>query len=200
MDQFTVSRALLEGLISDDFRISLPAHYQTMVLLNQHLNDDYDPVAEGDADWCIAALKLRKAGWAVSVTGLANYAYYFKDDHYGPLYPSEEAAWRALAQVVEVPEEEEPETLEYSVCEDCLMVIANGEAGENVDLVHLEAAMKRELGGRNGHFMAGVSPTEEDPEGTGFDEFSGCACELCNDTLAGSRHGVTLLFTEEDNG
>lgn len=195
MDQFTVSRALLEGLISDDFRISLPAHYQTMVLLNQHLNDDYDPVAEGDADWCIAALKLRKLGWEVRLTGLANYAYCVNGDHCGPLYPSLEAAWRALAQVVEVPEE--VETLEYSVCEDCMLFVAYGES-ENA--LHIEAAMKRELGNRTGHFISGVPPTEEDPEGTGFDEFSGCACELCNDTLAGSRHGVTLLFTEEDNG
>lgn len=191
MDKFTVTRALLEGLLSDDFRISLPAQQQTMALLNQHLDDGYDPVAEGDADWCIAALKLRKAGWNVKTTGLANYAYYFKDDHYGPLYPSVEAAWRALALVVELPPE--PETIEYSVCEDCMLFINHGESP---NALHIAAAVKRELGGRTGHFNTGVEPTEDDPDGTGYDEFSGCACELCNDPLAGSRYGATLLFTE----
>lgn len=87
-------------------------------------------------------------------------------------------------------------TIEYSVCEDCLLLIANGEEGENCDGFHVEQCMKRELAGRKGHWVAGVEPTEEDPEGRGYDEFSGCNCELCNTYLAGSRHGVTLIIEE----
>lgn len=88
------------------------------------------------------------------------------------------------------------DSIEYSVCEDCLLLIANGEEGENCDGFHVEQCMKRELAGRKGHWVAGVEPTEEDPEGHGYDEFSGCNCELCNTHLAGSRHGVTLLIED----
>lgn len=88
------------------------------------------------------------------------------------------------------------DTIEYSVCEDCLLLIANGEEGENCDGFHVEQCMKRELGDRKGHWVAGVEPTEDDEEGHGYEEFSGCNCELCNTHLAGSRHGVTLVIEE----
>lgn len=90
------------------------------------------------------------------------------------------------------------DTIEYSVCEDCMLCIAHGHSDNmsGADNAHLEARMKAEIGSREGHFVSGVAPTEEDPEGTGYDEFSGCACELCNSSLAGSRHGVSLVFTD----
>lgn len=91
------------------------------------------------------------------------------------------------------------ETLEYSVCEDCLMYIAyGGEELEDGQTEHIGQAIERELNGRTGHFSTGVEPTEDDPEGTGYEEFSWHECELCRSTLGGSRHGVTLVLREED--
>jgi len=86
-------------------------------------------------------------------------------------------------------EPEGPETIEYSVCEDCLLAIAHGETDHDIG-----AAIKRELAGRRGHFVPGVAPTDEDPDGAGYDEFSWHDCELCRSGLGGSRHGVTLLL------
>lgn len=86
------------------------------------------------------------------------------------------------------------DTIEYSVCEDCLVLIANGEENEDCDGDHVDKAIRRELAGRKGHFVAGVEPTEDDPEGQGYDEFSSHNCELCNTHLAGARHGVTMLL------
>lgn len=53
---------------------------------------------------------------------------------------------------------------EYSVCEDCFTFIATGE---HEDPEAMEAHIKRELGGRHGHFVTGVKPTEDDPDGEG---------------------------------
>lgn len=88
-----------------------------------------------------------------------------------------------------------PETIEYSVCEDCLHAIALGEDGDECT-PHIE----RELAGRNGYFSAGVAPTEEDPDGNGYDEFSWHDCELCRSSLGGSRHGVTLTLQPVEGG
>lgn len=91
------------------------------------------------------------------------------------------------------------ETIEYSVCEDCILVLANGlseEAPDEHDRAFGEG-VARELGERKGHFCVGIAPTEDDPEGTGYDEFSSHQCELCRSTLAGSRYGATLVFTED---
>ncbi len=90
----------------------------------------------------------------------------------------------------------ELETIEYSVCEDCLFCIAYG-ASEGASDDHeqeFEAGVEREMGGRDGSFSTGVAPTDEDPDGTGYEEFSNCECEICRTALAGSRHGVTLIF------
>lgn len=84
------------------------------------------------------------------------------------------------------------ETIEYSVCEDCLLAVAHDENGGDIG-----AAIERELNGRDGHFSCGVEATEDDPDGTGYDEFSWHDCELCRSTLGGSRHGVTLSITGE---
>lgn len=91
------------------------------------------------------------------------------------------------------------ETIEYSVCEDCILVLAHGMEHDGPE-GHGQAfgeGVARELGERKGHFCVGVEPTEEDPEGSGYDEFSTHECELCRSTLAGSRHGATLVFTED---
>lgn len=88
------------------------------------------------------------------------------------------------------------ETTEYSVCEDCLITVANGH-NDNTSVAeddHVEMRMRDELDGRDGHFVAGIAPTEDDPEGRGYDEFSRDQCELCMDSRSGSRHGVTLLI------
>jgi len=85
--------------------------------------------------------------------------------------------------------------IEYSVCQDCLLLIANDEEGEDYDGDQARKAMKRELGDRKGHWVTGVQPTEDDPDGDGYDEFSHSQCELCNG-LAGSRHGITLLIED----
>jgi hypothetical protein len=86
--------------------------------------------------------------------------------------------------------------IEYSVCEDCLLSIAHGHSDNmsGADNAHLEARMKAELGDRKGHWVTGIQPTEDDEEGTGYDEFSWSDCELCNSSLGGSRHGVSLLL------
>lgn len=86
-----------------------------------------------------------------------------------------------------------PETIEYSVCEDCLLAIAYGENGHDIG-----AAIERELAGRNGHFVPGVAPTDEDPDGASYDEFSWHDCELCRSGLGSSRHGVTLFLMPDE--
>lgn len=80
-------------------------------------------------------------------------------------------------------------TIEYSVCEDCWLEMANGDTDHDI-----EHHTKREIGDHDAHFVLGVAETEDDPEGLGYEEFSWCACELCNSTLGGSRHGITLLI------
>lgn len=87
------------------------------------------------------------------------------------------------------------DSIEYSVCQDCLMYAATDEDIADYDAA--EAAVARELNGRTGHFSTGIEPTEDDPEGTGYEEFSWQECELCRSTLGGSRHGITLLITGE---
>lgn len=86
------------------------------------------------------------------------------------------------------------ETLEYEVCLDCLLFVAYGTVGEYATEGVCEMAMDHELGGRKGHWAVGVEPAEDDPDGTGEVEFSSRDCELCNSSLAGSRHGVTLII------
>lgn len=91
------------------------------------------------------------------------------------------------------------ETIDYSVCEDCLLCLANGVSDDAPD-EHDRAfgeGVARELGDRKGHFCAGISPTDDDPEGRGYEEFSSQECELCRSTLAGSRHGATLVLTQD---
>jgi len=89
--------------------------------------------------------------------------------------------------------------IEYSVCEDCLTHVAYGPS-DNTSAeadAQVELQMRIELDGKKGHFVTGVEPTEDDPEGYGHDEFSSQECELCRSGLAGSRHGVTLLLEGE---
>jgi hypothetical protein len=92
------------------------------------------------------------------------------------------------------------DTIFYSVCEDCFSIVANGFSDHTsaAEDDHVEARMKSELGERNGHWITGVEPTEEDPEGSGYEEFTRCSCELCNDTRGGSRYGVTLVIEEAE--
>ena len=85
------------------------------------------------------------------------------------------------------------ETTEYSVCQDCLLFIANDDVPEDKDHAFYIDKINNELNGREGHFSCGVEPTEDDPEGSGDEEFSRHECELCRSGLGGSRHGVTLF-------
>ena len=87
------------------------------------------------------------------------------------------------------------DTTEYSVCEDCLLAIAHDDQGCSA-AHNITDAIQRELGERTGHFCAGVEPTEDDPDGAGYEEFSSQDCELCRSSLAGSRHGATLVITD----
>lgn len=86
------------------------------------------------------------------------------------------------------------QTLEYSVCQDCLMFVAYGDECDDSE-GFVAKKIENELGGRQGHFSVGIQPTEDDPEGTGYEEFSWSCCELCGSAQGGSRHGVTLFFT-----
>lgn len=88
------------------------------------------------------------------------------------------------------------DVFEYSVCEDCLLYLANGDEPEDSEgdfSQRMADSIERELNGRNGTFSPGVRPTVDDPEGYGFEEFSYSSCELCMSTLGGSRYGATLL-------
>ena len=85
------------------------------------------------------------------------------------------------------------DSIEYSVCVDCLLAVAHDEGGHDI-----ADAVARELNGRSGHFSTGVAATEDDPDGAGHEEFSWQQCELCRSTLGGERYGVTLLLTEPD--
>lgn len=85
------------------------------------------------------------------------------------------------------------DTFEYSVCEDCLMFLANDDVPEDKDHAFYIAKVNGELNGKTGHFSVGITPTEDDPHGSGHEEFSNQGCELCNDHLAGSRYGATLF-------
>ena len=94
------------------------------------------------------------------------------------------------------------DVFEYSVCQDCLLYLANGDVPEDSDDDfgrHMAASIERELNGRKGTFSPGVQPTVDDPEGYGFEEFSYSSCELCNSTPGGSRHGATLLVEKENH-
>lgn len=111
-----------------------------------------------------------------------------------------------VRDVDEYEEEISPyEAIEYSVCEDCLFHIAYGDIPDHWEglpemyLQGMAEDIDREVGGRKGHFCTGVRPTEEDPYGTGHEEFSWSSCELCRDTKGGSRHGVTLLIEKENH-
>lgn len=68
------------------------------------------------------------------------------------------------------------ETIEYSVCRDCLMYVAYGHENET---------MQAHIARTGGHFV---------PDGHSDNEFSWRPCELCGSTLGGSRHGVSLLI------
>jgi hypothetical protein len=85
------------------------------------------------------------------------------------------------------------DTIEYSVCEDCVQFLANDEVPDGKAHDFYFEAVSHQLGGRTGHFSMGIDPTEDDPEGAGYDEFSWHECELCRSSLGGSRHGVTLF-------
>jgi hypothetical protein len=87
------------------------------------------------------------------------------------------------------------ETTEYSVCVDCWLYCGDADLADHDAQ---EDAVAREIAGRDGSFTTGVAQTEDDPEGTGYEEFSRQACELCNSTLGGSRHGVTLVIQMPD--
>ena len=90
------------------------------------------------------------------------------------------------------------ETIEYSVCEDCLLFIAHGgDDQDDVMTLPISAGIEREVAGKNAHFVPGIEPTEDDEDGTGYEEFSWCECELCRSTLGGSRHGATLVIQLE---
>lgn len=92
--------------------------------------------------------------------------------------------------------EEQPDLIEYSVCQDCLLYIAHaGEELEDGTTEQIGRAIERELDGKSGHFSVGVAQTEDDPDGDGHEEFSHRDCELCRSKLGGSRHGVTLFIT-----
>lgn len=84
------------------------------------------------------------------------------------------------------------ETIEYSVCGDCLLEHANGDTGHDI-----APHIARELNGKTGHLSMGVEPTEDDPTGAGECDFSWGACELCRCRLGGSRHGMTLFIKTE---
>lgn len=87
------------------------------------------------------------------------------------------------------------DTIEYSVCQDCLLFVANDDVPEDREREEFTTAIAREVGDKEGaHFVAGVAPTEDDPEGYGEECFSWHQCELCRSPLGGSRHGITLLI------
>ncbi len=87
------------------------------------------------------------------------------------------------------------ETIEYSVCQDCLLFIAyGGEECDDGTSSHILQAIEREVAGKSAHFVTGIQPTEDDPDGDGHEEFSWQECELCRSTLGGSRHGATLVI------
>lgn len=85
----------------------------------------------------------------------------------------------------------EYETLEYSVCQDCLLELANGDGDHDIT-----PHVTRELDGKKGHFSIGIAPSDDDQDGTGYEEFSWTQCELCRSKLGGSRHGVTLFIEQ----
>lgn len=94
------------------------------------------------------------------------------------------------------------ETYEYSVCEDCLHYWVNDDAPEGAGddfSAERHGDLARELNGREGHLSCGVEPTDEDPDGGGYEEFSNQECELCRSGLAGARYGFTLFIKEKQS-
>lgn len=88
--------------------------------------------------------------------------------------------------------------IEYSVCEDCLLYIGDADLADYDACEDGENRERERAGGKDvAHFVTGIEPTEDDPEGRGYEEFSWHECELCRSSLGGSRHGVTLLITKE---
>lgn len=95
------------------------------------------------------------------------------------------------------------ECIAYSVCVDCMFYLANGDIPEEWEeaperfVTGMAEDIDREKGGRKGSFVVGVTPTFEDPDGRGHEEFSTQCCDLCRSTLAGSRYGATLMLEED---
>lgn len=89
-------------------------------------------------------------------------------------------------------------TIEYSVCEDCLQYIEYAcEIGHDPVI---DAAIEREVGGKDANFVTGLPRSEDEDEEedlTGYEEFSNHSCELCGSGLAGSRYGATLVIRED---
>lgn len=89
---------------------------------------------------------------------------------------------------------------EYSVCTDCLISISHGhnDSTSEAEDKHLDMRMRDELNGRKGHWVPGVPATNDNGDGSAYEEFSTAQCELCMDSRAGSRHGVTLLIEGDE--
>lgn len=89
------------------------------------------------------------------------------------------------------------DTIEYSVCVDCFYAVAGLDVDD--DIYHdITPHIERELNGKIGHFATGIEPSGDDPDGSGYDEFSWRTCELCRSNIGGSRHGLTLLIENEN--
>lgn len=139
------------------------------------------------------------------------------------------------------------QTIRYSVCDDCILFLANDEINhENKTYDSMHAHIKRECGNLNAHlndhfnahFAVGYdtlvfrivssdgtsihgdtveAPDEQTAKGLIIDEygadveilsiediteeyehneFSYSPCELCNSSLAGSRHAATMVIQE----
>jgi protein-arginine kinase activator protein McsA len=80
-----------------------------------------------------------------------------------------------------------PETVEYMVCDDCRIAIANDDYSAMSD----ERANDVEDGimqlSTMGHLMSGDS----------YDDFSIKSCECCGDRSAGARYGVNQFVSDE---
>lgn len=73
------------------------------------------------------------------------------------------------------------------VCVDCIMVIANDEMPVDATPERI-AEIERGLALKDGGFWVCDSSEETD------DEFSWHACDCCDSSLGGSRHGAAIIY------
>ncbi len=75
-------------------------------------------------------------------------------------------------------------------CTDCILLLANGECGDNAETEAVQACIAAFRPGVRSEYLVCTSTEETDVE------FSWSPCECCGSRLGGSRHSFARLAEE----